>query len=593
MRVSAKELAKAFEARGWSPDEIYNFVAIANLESGFTLDALRWTNLDHSVGMYQLNLRAKDDGAKRAFRFGIVDTERVPTKREVESFLSRLNRQELLEFNLDVAEFVYRGGGNNYRLWSVHPDNKFFNKDSANNYTAKIKKEQWEKGRAVAREALNQAGIGSPSAMKDQSYIDRNIPEDLERESGGSQIEFRLEEMMDEAETPEEAAVIRKMILNERNRDPNQIGKFGEQQGMDVTRPDREVYLGPDDLQLLSNVTTVADQPNDPSQFSTSTLDSFVAPGLKPDMNIILYEFLRGNPKAQVEHPITGEMVDLVGLIEENPFGYVDGTPEMQTFITQLYYQTDHYQDSEIGRADREYQWDTGGDDEEQWSTRRLDLISRQVQQLEALLGQANINLDDNELWSLAKQAWMRGLNISEIKDWMVTAEKEDGTPIFDFGADAPAGGTISDYRREIKNLYRQFLMDPDEELLKRRSQGLFTGETTLDLVEDEMVEQASLLFPTWAPLIEGGKTPLQIVGAYNGIFSSVMGYSPQWDGRHKDMAVQLGGLQLEDGDTTQMSGGDFARWLRTTEEYDQSPRGINNAYELVTGLGQLMGAVA
>ena len=569
MRVSAKELAKAFEARGWSPDQIYNFVAIANLESGFTLDALRWTNLDHSVGMYQLNLRGKDDGAKRAFRFGIVDTERVPTKREVESFLSRLNRQELLEFNLDVAEFVYRGGGNNYRLWSVHPDNKFFKKDSANNYTAKIKKEQWEKGRAVAREALNQAGIESPLAIRDQSYIDRNIPEDLERASGGSQIEFRLEEMMDEAETPEEAAVIRKMILNERNRDPNQIGKFGEQQGMDVIRPDREVYLGPDDLQLLSNVTTV------------------------PNINIILYEFLRDNPKAQVEHPITGEMVDLVGLIEENPFGYEDGTPEMQTFITQLYYQTDYYQDSEIGRADREYQWDTGGDDEEQWSTRRLDLISRQVQQLEALLGQANINLDDNELWSLAKEAWMRGLNISEIKDWMVPAEKADGTPIFDFGADAPAGGTISDYRREIKNLYRQFLMDPDEELLKRRSQGLFTGETTLDLVEDEMVEQASLLFPTWAPLIEGGKTPLQIVGAYNGIFSSVMGYSPQWDGRHKDMAVQLGGLQLEDGDTTQMSGGDFARWLRTTEEYDQSPRGINNAYELVTGLGQLMGAVA
>ena len=427
MRVSAKELAKAFEARGWSPDQIYNFVAIANLESGFTLDALRWTNLDHSVGMYQLNLRGKDDGAKRAFRFGIVDTERVPTKREVESFLSRLNRQELLEFNLDVAEFVYRGGGNNYRLWSVHPDNKFFKKDSANNYTAKIKKEQWEKGRAVAREALNQAGIESPLAIRDQSYIDRNIPEDLERASGGSQIEFRLEEMMDEAETPEEAAVIRKMILNERNRDPNQIGKFGEQQGMDVIRPDREVYLGPDDLQLLSNVTTV------------------------PNINIILYEFLRDNPKAQVEHPITGEMVDLVGLIEENPFGYEDGTPEMQTFITQLYYQTDYYQDSEIGRADREYQWDTGGDDEEQWSTRRLDLISRQVQQLEALLGQANINLDDNELWSLAKEAWMRGLNISEIKDWMVTAEKEDGTPIFDFGADAPAGGTISDYRREIK----------------------------------------------------------------------------------------------------------------------------------------------
>ncbi len=597
MRVSGKELAKAFQARGWSPDEIYNFVAIANLESGFTLDALRWTNLDHSVGMYQLNLRAKDDGAKRAFRFGIVDSERVPTKREVESFLSGLNRQELLEFNLDVAEFVYRGGGNNYRLWSVHPDNKFFKKDSANNYTAQIKKEQWEKGRAAAREALNQAGVESPLAMKDQSYIDGNIPEDLETESGGSQIEFRLEEMMDEAETPEEAAVIRKMILNERNRDPNQIGKFGEQQGIDVTRPDREVSLGPDDYQLLSDVTMVGEEPteapNDPSQFSNPTPDDFVPPGLKPDMNIILYEFLRSNPKAQVEHPLTGEMVDLVGLIEENPFGYEDNTPEMQAFITQLYYQTDHYQDSEVGRADREYKWSSGGENEDEWSTRRLDLISNQVEQLEQILGQANINLDDNQIWELAKQSYLQGLNLAEMKDFLTTATTDTGSPLFDFGTGAPAGGTISDFRSSIKDLYRQYLMDPDEELLKRRSQQLFTGETTVDLVEDEMIEQAALLFPAWRDRIEAGKTPLSIVAGYNGIFSSVMGYSPQWDGRHKDMAVDLGGLMVEGQEQMEMSGGDFARWLRQTDEYDQSPRGINNAYSLVTGLGRLMGEVA
>lgn len=604
MRVSSEELAEALEDRGWSPDDIYNFVAIANLESGFKLDTLVWNSLDHSAGMFQLNLRKEDGGAKRAFELGIVDTERVPTKAEVRAFLKGLDKEELLEFNLDVAEYVYEEAGNNFRLWSVHPDNKFFEKDSSDEYTAEVKKEKWLEGRAVAREALAEVGIESPLANLDQAYIDQNIPENLQGKLG-SEIEFRLEEMMDEAETREEAAVIRKMILNERNRDPNQIGKFGENQGLDVTRPDRVVNLSDLGIQLAS-----AQTPNDPrpeeeivtednTQWETidfpnseQDLEQSIE-SKKSKLDILMWEYLRGNPSVLVEHPITGEMVDLVALIEENPLGYEDNTPEMEQWIKSLYYQTDHYQDSEVGRADREYQWNSGGDSEDEWSTRRLDLISIQIEQLEQILGQANINLDDTQIWELAKQSYLQGLNLAEIKDFLVTATTDTGSPLFDFGAGAPAGGTISDFRSSINNLYRQYLMDPDEELLERRSRQLFTGETTLDLVEDEMIEQAALLFPAWKDRIEAGKSPLSIVSSYNGIFSSVMGYNPSWDGRHKDMAVQLGGLTVEGQDQMEMSGGDFARWLRQTDEYDQSPRGINNAYELVTGLGRLMGEVA
>lgn len=602
MRVSSEELAEALEDRGWSPDDIYNLVAIANLESGFELDTLVWNSLDHSAGMFQLNLRKEDGGAKRAFELGIVDTERVPTKAEVRAFLKGLDKEELLEFNLDVAEYVYEEAGNNFRLWSVHPDNKFFEKDSSDEYTAEVKKEKWLEGRAVAREALAEVGIESPLANLDQSYIDQNIPENLQGKLG-SEIEFRLEEMMDEAETREEAAVIRKMILNERNRDPNQIGKFGENQGLDVTRPDRVVNLSDLGIELASAQTPndprpeeeiIIDDPNESGQFANPEQDLEESiESKKSKLDILMWEYLRGNPSVLVEHPITGEMVDLVALIEENPLGYEDGTPEMEQWIRSLYYQTDHYQDSEVGRADREYQWNSGGDSEEEWSTRRLDLISIQIEQLEQILGQANINLDDTQIWELAKQSYLQGLNLAEIKDFLVTATTDTGSPLFDFGAGAPAGGTISDFRSSINNLYRQYLMDPDEELLERRSRQLFTGETTLDLVEDEMIEQAALLFPAWKDRIEAGKSPLSIVSSYNGIFSSVMGYNPSWDGRHKDMAVQLGGLTVEGQDQMEMSGGDFARWLRQTDEYDQSPRGINNAYELVTGLGRLMGEVA
>ena len=602
MRVSSEELAEALEDRGWSPDDIYNLVAIANLESGFKLDTLIWNSLDHSAGMFQLNLRKEDGGAKRAFELGIVDTERVPTKAEVRAFLKGLDKEELLEFNLDVAEYVYKEAGNNFRLWSVHPDNKFFEKDSSDEYTAEVKKEKWLEGRAVAREALAEVGIESPLANLDQSYIDQNIPENLQGKLG-SEIEFRLEEMMDEAETREEAAIIRKMILNERNRDPNQIGKFGENQGLDVTRPDRVVNLSDLGIELASAQTPndprpeeeiIVDDPNQSGQFANPEQDLEESiESKKSKLDILMWEYLRGNPSVLVEHPITGEMVDLVALIEENPLGYEDGTPEMEQWIKSLYYQTDHYQDSEVGRADREYQWNSGGDSEDEWSTRRLDLISIQIEQLEQILGQANINLDDTQIWELAKQSYLQGLNLAEIKDFLVTATTDTGSPLFDFGAGAPAGGTISDFRSSINNLYRQYLMDPDEELLERRSRQLFTGETTLDLVEDEMIEQAALLFPAWKDRIEAGKSPLSIVSSYNGIFSSVMGYNPSWDGRHKDMAVQLGGLTVEGQDQKEMSGGDFARWLRQTDEYDQSPRGINNAYELVTGLGRLMGEVA
>jgi hypothetical protein len=601
MKISSEELAEALENRGWGPDDIYNLVAIANLESGFKLDTLVWNSLDHSAGMFQLNLRKEDGGAKRAFELGIVDTERVPTKSEVRAFLKGLDKEELFEFNLDVAEYVYKEAGNNFRLWSVHPDNKYFEKDSGDEYTAELKKKKWLEGRAVAREALAEVGIESPLANLDQSYIDQNIPENLQ-DKRGSEIEFRLEEMMDEAETREEAAIIRKMILNERNRDPWKSGKFAGDP-LDVTRPDREVYLGPDDYELASAQTPndprpeeeiVIDDPNQSGQFANPEQDLEESiESKKSKLDILMWEFLRGNPSVLVEHPITGEMVDLVELIEENPLGYEDGTPEMEQWIKSIYYQTDHYQDSEVGRADREYQWNSAGDGEDEWSTRRLDLISIQVEQLEQILGQANINLDDNQIWELAKQSYLQGLNLAEIKDFLVTATADTGSPLFDFGAGAPAGGTISDFRSSIKDLYRQYLMDPDEELLKRRSQQLFTGETTVDLVEDEMMEQAALLFPAWKDRIEAGKTPLSIVGAYNGIFSSVMGYSPQWDGRHKDMAVQLGGLTVEGQEQMEMAGGDFARWLRQTDEYDQSPRGINNAYELVTGLGRLMGEVA
>jgi hypothetical protein len=41
------------------------------------------------------------------------------------------------------------------------------------------------------------------------------------------------------------------------------------------------------------------------------------------------------------------------------------------------------------------------------------------------------------------------------------------------------------------------------------------------------------------------------------------------------------------------MSGANFARYLRGTEEYDMTPNAINAAYNLVGDIGRTMGVMA
>ena len=61
------------------------------------------------------------------------------------------------------------------------------------------------------------------------------------------------------------------------------------------------------------------------------------------------------------------------------------------------------------------------------------------------------------------------------------------------------------------------------------------------------------------------------------------MGYMPEWDGTHRSLGMELGS---GDGNIT---GAGFARYLRTTEEYDMTPNAINAAYDLIGTIGRTM----
>ena len=600
--------------------DLVEALAIAYQESKFAINDKYYNDKskDDSYGVFMVNF------------YGDLEDERVRRL--------GLEKEELLDFENNLRGFamLFKSRGYTFKDWSTHPSSENF--DPA-------KRREWNNAVRIAKETIN--GLAADGLIGSEGDEDWRIADDdhelfsyvinpeiarvqkilndryghdfdLDGDTGsGPQLDIWADAVRDLQEDigvtvdgdwgPNSQAAFNQAFpdLGQTGEIKNRLGTQAivyDDQG-NIVSGGPEVMVGetvgfegpPTDAPFVVEEEGIEVQdPNISGQAGNPAQDlEEVIEAVTPNIDIIMFEYLRGNPSVLVEHPLTGEMVDLVGLIQENPLGLESGSEKKKQWMKGLYYQTDHYQDSEEGRADREYQWTSEGEGDE-WSTRRKSLVAIQVEQIEQLLGQANINLGEAESLELAKTVWLMGLNPNELLDFMTTATTIGGEQIMGFGEGAPAGGTVSAFRTSIKDIYRRYLMDPDEEVLARRSQQLFSGETTIDLVEDEMIEQAALLFPAWATRIEAGKSPLEIVGAYNGIFNSVLGYSPQWDGRNRDMAVTLGGLMVEGEEPgTAMSGGDFARWLRTTEEYDQSPRGINDAYQLVTGLGRAMGAVA
>ena len=301
----------------------------------------------------------------------------------------------------------------------------------------------------------------------------------------------------------------------------------------------------------------------------------------------------RNNPKLHFYRWLAGrddatiDGVNIIDIIEADQSGFEIGTDQYNEWVQSLVSQTEFYRNHADTYVTNASEWYAGGLDEG-WTERRKDLVSSYVQSINNLSGKLNLDLDDDEILELARVAWFNGFDVQELQDYVAEAENVS----FDEGA--IAGGSISDTRSEVKNLYRKYLMIPNEILLEESSKKIFRGTSTIGFIEDELRQQAADVYPVFADRILAGRSPLQILSGYDSIFSSVTGIQPQWDGEQKDVGIKLAsGAKLANGDD--VNTGNLATWLRTDTSvgYDAMPKAINNAYSLVKGLGQTFGAVA
>lgn len=326
----------------------------------------------------------------------------------------------------------------------------------------------------------------------------------------------------------------------------------------------------------------------DPEFYEDSTLQQENEDLLAERMNKAedgFWGWLRNNKDLTIEGVHIYDMIT-----DEAYYGNrLPGSDEYKEWVILLLNQTEYYRASEAGRLERDQEWYSEGEDEE-WSIRRRGLVEEKLEILERYIAQSKLDWTDDEILAAAKFAWLNGWDDNDIREFLISGELGDvgiEGELLDFDAEAVAGTLQSQQRNEIKEVFNNYLIDAPEAEIEKWAKRMFlssdAGAADLDLLNDYLAQQAADLYPGSAERILQGRTPLDILGSYDSVFLSVMGYKPQWTGNHRSLAIDTLGRPS--------SAFDFATYLRGTTEYDVTPGAVNNAFGVVNDLGRLMGA--
>ena len=278
-------------------------------------------------------------------------------------------------------------------------------------------------------------------------------------------------------------------------------------------------------------------------------------------------------------------------------FTIIEEDGEAQGFVSQDQYdnwvdsliqQTDYYKSGSSGRFDKEPEW-YAGEEGEGWSGRRRGLVKIQEQLIRDELQNLGLEWSEAQILAAAKIAWEESMNEADIRRYLATSS--DG-PV-QFGEDVEGGTTQAELRTTILGIYDNYLVDPDDNVIDEWARRAYIGneQEQLDLLRNLLGEQAEDLYPAVAERIRAGRSPLDILGSYSNIFSSIMGYRPQWKTEHRKLALNiLGGDPQEDGSYTPLDANSFTYRVRTSEEADYNPNIFNETMSFVNQMGSLMG---
>ena len=551
------------ESKNKQQAENYDFDEEHFRKTGETRGLTNPKRVDRSYGLWQINfLPAYGDDRARYINSQVEgnplkfeklhDIDLVTRESLLEFFHPKHGKEELFKRNVIALRSMWNPGSG-FGPWATHPD-----------YAEPISEQTRKNYKAALETAKDVFGFTewNPS------------PEYLQ-----------LEEQLLQSKSDEEKNRIRSQMKDEYERikaDPRSNRPLiNRETTPKLYDQDREVYLDihgtgkgiPIDLARGSS-----DMATDSQEIQASEYEDKVMAGI--------WGWISNNDS------LTIDGVHITDIINDpDQYGSLEpGTPQYDEWVFNLLAQTEYYQNSWEGRAQRDADWYKEGQ-HETFSERRKSLIETELDLIQGLIKEAQLDWTDDQIMQAAKFAWLGGWDENDIREFLISGEMGDqmfGGPLLDFGGRATPGTLQNIGRQEIKETYNDYFVDPTEKDLANWAQQIFLsddgGATELEQLQDMLREQAADLYPGHAERILAGRTPLSILNSYDTVFTSVMGYKPQWQGEHMEMGVDV--LSRKDTATG------FAKYLRGTQEYDRTPNAINKGFSVITDLNRLMTGV-
>ena len=324
--------------------------------------------------------------------------------------------------------------------------------------------------------------------------------------------------------------------------------------------PDREVYLGPEDLQLLSSTTPVS--PGDPNESGQAGPgapapwdgdSSFVieepfegwprrgsGSSETSDFGDAFYGFLIGDPRANID--VGGQIVNIVDYLNEQYVTWVaeDLDPSevairVQEFINKWMPTTQWWQESSPTLRTNSQTWYQQGVDADwdELNPARRALIEDVRRDIEGYARNAGATYTAEQLDEVATTAYLFGFDDEEIRRYLTggTVYGQNYGDVL-LGGEAAAGSEIREILQTIRSTGNEYLIKLPAATEKDIARRIFTGDLDPKNLRTLMQERARLMYgDKLADFYDAGGTTEEFLQTYDPVVTKLLGRKAQWNG--------------------------------------------------------------
>ena len=324
--------------------------------------------------------------------------------------------------------------------------------------------------------------------------------------------------------------------------------------------PDREVYLGPEDLQLLSSTTPVS--PGDPNESGQAGPgapapwdgDSSFAidepfegwprrgsgSSETSDFGDAFYGFLIGDPRANIN--VGGQIVNIVDYLNEQYVTWVaeDLNPSevairVQEFINKWMPTTQWWQESSPTLRTNSQTWYQQGVDADwdELNPARRALIEDVRRDIEGYARNAGATYTAEQLDEVATTAYLFGFDDEEIRRYLTggTVYGQNYGDVL-LGGEAAAGSEIREILQTIRSTGNEYLIKLPAATEKDIARRIFTGDLDPKNLRTLMQERARLMYgDKLADFYDAGGTTEEFLQTYDPVVTKLLGRKAQWNG--------------------------------------------------------------